>query len=81
MIFPSTRHDGLHSHTYITTGRRPVCPMVPRDKCSLAHVEVKMGNVFIQFDWPFYGRPEGEKKGCACVHGRVYLLGDRTRVR
>ena len=55
--------------------------MVPRDKCSLAHVEVKMGNVFIQFDWPFYGRPEGEKKGCACVHGRVYLLGDRTRVR
>ena len=58
-----------------------LCPMVPRDKCSLAHVEVKMGNVFIQFDWPFYGRPEGEKKGCACVHGRVYLLGDRTRVR
>ena len=55
--------------------------MVPRDKCSLAHVEVKMGNVFIQFDWPFYGRPEGGKKGCACVHGRVYLLGDRTRVR
>ena len=58
-----------------------LCPMVPRDKCSLAHVEVKMGNVFIQFDWPFYGRPEEEKKGCACVHGRVYLLGDRTRVR
>ena len=21
-----------------------------------------MGNVFIQFDWPFYGRPEGGKK-------------------
>ena len=54
--------------------------MVPRDKCSLAHVEVKMGNAFIQFDWPFYGRPEGGKKGCACVHGRVYLLGDRTGV-
>ena len=39
-----------------------------------------MGNTFIQFDWPFYGRPEGGKKGCACVHGRVYLLGDRTGV-
>ena len=39
-----------------------MCPMVPRDKCSLAHVEVKMGNVFIQFDWPFYGRPGGREK-------------------
>ena len=44
--------------------------MVPRDKCSLAHVEVKMGNEFIQFDWPFYGRPEGGKKGVhACMGG------------
>ena len=37
--------------------------------------------VYSVSDWPFYGRPEGGKKGCACVNGRVYLLGDRTRVR
>ena len=29
-----------------------------------------MGNEFIQFDWPFYGRPEGGKKGAhACKGG------------
>ena len=29
-----------------------------------------MGNEFIQFDWPIYGRPEGGKKGAhACMGG------------
>ena len=44
--------------------------MVPRDKCSLAHVEVKMGSVFIQFDWPFMEGRREEKKGVhACMGG------------
>ena len=59
-----------------------MCPMVPRDKCSLAHVEVKMGNVFIRFDWPFYGRPEGGKKRVrmraweGVLAGRPYVCVD-----
>ena len=75
------RLDRYASTVHLIQWLTCVCPMVPRDKCSLAHVEVKMCNEFIQFDWPFYGRPVGGKKGCAwegVLAGRPYACALTT---